>query len=105
MTFARATPEIEAQVAAVFLGFEPKQAQALQTTYERLLEALPTATVDLSWGMPTLRVENVIVVSLLGFTEHNSVFPGPETIELMCEQLQGFSTTKGTIHFEKHQAC
>jgi uncharacterized protein YdhG (YjbR/CyaY superfamily) len=101
----RASAEIMGQVDAVFDSFEPKQSDALQTTFARLLEIMPTATIDMSWGMPTLRTENVSVVSLLGFTNHNSLFPGPQAIEIMGEKLDGFTVTKGTIHFDKHRAC
>ena len=84
---------------SVFLSFPEQQAHALRTTYATLLTLLPHATEDLSWGMPTLRCEGIIVMSLTGFHNHNSLFPGPEAIELMGDDLEGYVVTKGTIHF------
>lgn len=89
---------------SVFSGFPDPQATALRTTYATLLSLLPHATEDLSWGMPTLRCEGMIVVSLLGFRDHNSLFPGPEAIELMGDGLEGYVVTKGTIHFSVDKA-
>lgn len=89
---------------SVFSGFPDPQAKALRTTYTTLLTLLPHATEDMSWGMPTLRCEGMIVVSLLGFRDHNSLFPGPEAIELMGDDLEGYVVTKGTIHFSLDKA-
>jgi uncharacterized protein YdhG (YjbR/CyaY superfamily) len=83
----------------VFSTFPDAQGLALNKTYDTLHSLLPTATEDLSWGMPTLRCEGIIVVSLVGFRNHNSLFPGPEAIELMADHLEGYVVTKGTIHF------
>ena len=107
-----ASAEIPEQVEALFASFPPKQAEALRVTRSRLHELLPTAVEDMSWGMPTLRIglvgsrqPGIIVASLLGFTEHNSLFPGPEAIELMGAKLEGYVVTKGTIHFAKDRPC
>jgi len=51
--------------------------------------------------MPTFRIEGILVVSLMGFTHHNSLFPGAEVQERLGPLLEGYNTTKGTIHFEK----
>jgi uncharacterized protein YdhG (YjbR/CyaY superfamily) len=85
----------------VFSTFPEPQASALRKTYATLRALLPTSTEDLSWGMPTLRCEGLIVVSVLGFKDHNSLFPGPEAIELMADALEGYVVTKGTIHCER----
>jgi uncharacterized protein YdhG (YjbR/CyaY superfamily) len=84
---------------SVFSQFPEKQADALRSTYATVKKLLPTSTADLSWGMPTLRCEGIVVLSLLGFKDHNSLFPGPEAIELMADDLRGYVVTKGTIHF------
>lgn len=88
----------------VFSGFPDSQAAALRATYGTLTSLLPHATEDMSWGMPTLRCEGIIIVSLLGFREHNSLFPGPEAIELMAADLEEYVVTKGTIHFSLDKA-
>lgn len=102
---SQASPEITEQVAALFGTFPEKQRAALTVTRERLHALLPAATEDMSWGMPTLRVCDVIVVSLLGFKGHNSLFPGPDAINRMGSSLDGYTVTKGTIHFDKEVPC
>lgn len=96
--------DVASDVAGVFDSFPGKQSRTLWSVYNTLGELLPASTVDLSWGMPTFRCEGIIITSLLGFANHNSLFPGPEAIESMGDRLSGFTTTKGTIHFDKEKA-
>ena len=84
--------------------FPDKQRAALESVRSTLESLLPDARWDLSWGMPTLRIDGIIVTSLLGFTNHNSLFPGPEVHAVLGEALKGYDTTKGTIHFQKEKA-
>lgn len=85
-------------------SFPESQSRALWGVHNTLQELLPQATIDMSWGMPTFRCEGIIITSLLGFTHHNSLFPGPEAIDLVGDALAGYVTTKGTIHFDKEKA-
>lgn len=91
-------------VDSIIESFPDKQAAALAAVRSQLHDLLPTAIEDLSWGMPTLRVEGIIVLSFLGFRQHNSLFPGPEVQQLLGSALDGYTTTKGTIHFDQHKA-
>jgi uncharacterized protein YdhG (YjbR/CyaY superfamily) len=91
-------------VDSIIESFPEKQAAALAAVRSQLHDLLPTAVEDLSWGMPTLRVEGIIVLSFLGFSHHNSLFPGPEVQQLLGSALDGYTTTKGTIHFDQHKA-
>jgi uncharacterized protein YdhG (YjbR/CyaY superfamily) len=88
-------------IESMIESFPAAQAKALGGVRAHLRALLPSATEDLSWGMPTFRIEGVIVVSYLGFTHHNSLFPGPEVHELMGSALDNYTTTKGTIHFDR----
>ena len=81
-----------------------KQREALEGVRSTLRSLLPTATEDLSWGMPTFRIDGDIVMSFLGFAKHNSVFPGPEVHAILGDALAGYETTKATIHFDKEKA-
>lgn len=91
-------------VESIIESFPAKQAAALSAVRAHLHDLLPTAVEDLSWGMPTLRVEGIIVLSFLGFSHHNSLFPGPEVQGLLGSALDGYTTTKGTIHFDQYTA-
>ena len=88
----------------VLNSFPEKQSRALWSVFNTLRSLLPTSKPDMSWGMPTFRCEGIIVTSLLGFQNHNSLFPGPEVMDLMGDALEGYTVTKGTIHFEKEKA-
>ena len=81
--------------------FPSKQQEALLTTRTRVLWIVPGADEDLSWGMPTLRVDGDILLSLHGFSDHNSVFPGAGAIQALGPHLDGYTVTKGTIHFDR----
>ncbi len=89
------------EVSTVFRSFPDAQRQALVETWCRALALLPGAAQCIAWNMPSLRVDGELVLSILGFREHNSIFPGPGVIEALGEKLAGFTTTKGTIHFDR----
>ncbi|MDC3377170.1 hypothetical protein OAV85_04125 [Candidatus Nanopelagicales bacterium] len=84
--------------------FPPKQQEALLATRTRVLRIVPGADEDLSWGMPTLRIDGDILLSLHGFSGHNSVFPGAGAIQALGSLLDGYTVTKGTIHFDRDRA-
>jgi len=56
-------------------GFDPAQSRALLEVRRRLQTLLPAATQDMSWGMPTFRIEGILVVSLMGFTPPQQPVP------------------------------
>ena len=88
----------------VLNSFPETQSAALWSTLRTLRKLLPQAQEDISWGMPTLRCEGIIITSLMGFHNHNSLFPGSEVHEIMGSALEGYTVTKGTIHFDKDKA-
>ena len=92
------------EVSAAFADHAPAQRAALLGTWSLALSALPGAEQCIAWGMPSLRVDGDLVMSLSGFSEHNSVFPGPGVIERLGGALSGLTVTKGTIHFDRDSA-
>ena len=91
-------------IAEVLNSFPEQQSRTLWSVHHTLETLLPSSEQDMSWGMPTFRCEGMIVTSLLGFKNHNSLFPGPEVMEIMGDALEGYTVTKGTIHFQKEKA-
>lgn len=89
------------EVMTVFREFPDRQRQALVETWHRALAQLPGAEQCIAWNMPSLRIDGELVLSMLGFQGHNSVFPGPGVIDALGEKLAGFTVTKGTIHFDR----
>jgi uncharacterized protein YdhG (YjbR/CyaY superfamily) len=60
--------------------------------------APPPATEVISYGMPAFK-HKAVLVWFAAFSKHCSLFPTASVIEACKNELKGFSTTKGTIHF------
>jgi uncharacterized protein YdhG (YjbR/CyaY superfamily) len=60
--------------------------------------APPEAAETISYRMPAFKYQGVLVW-FAAFSGHCSLFPTAAVIEAFKDELKGFSTTKGTIHF------
>ncbi|HXH51684.1 MAG TPA: DUF1801 domain-containing protein [Terriglobia bacterium] len=60
--------------------------------------APPESTETISYGMPAVKY-NKVLVWFAAFSKHCSVFPTSSVIEALKNELKGFHTSKGTIHF------
>jgi uncharacterized protein YdhG (YjbR/CyaY superfamily) len=58
----------------------------------------PEATETISYGIPAFKHKGVLVW-FAAFSNHCSLFPTAAVIEAFKDELKGFSTSKGTIHF------
>jgi uncharacterized protein YdhG (YjbR/CyaY superfamily) len=58
----------------------------------------PEATETISYGIPAFK-HNGVLVWFAAFSNHCSLFPTASVIEAFKNELKGFSTSKGTIHF------
>ncbi len=56
------------------------------------------ATETISYGIPAFKTDRVLVW-FAAFSEHCSLFPTAVVIEGFKNELKGFSTSKGTVHF------
>lgn len=56
------------------------------------------ATETISYGIPALKHKGVLVW-YAAFSNHCSLFPTASVIEAFKNELKGYSTSKGTIHF------
>jgi uncharacterized protein YdhG (YjbR/CyaY superfamily) len=56
------------------------------------------ATETISYGMPAFR-HNGVLVWFAAFSDHCSLFPTASVIDAFKDDLKGYSTSKGTIHF------
>jgi uncharacterized protein YdhG (YjbR/CyaY superfamily) len=56
------------------------------------------ATETISYRMPAFKHKRVLVW-FAAFSDHCSLFPTAAVIETFKNELKGFSTSKGTIHF------
>jgi len=74
-----------------------------RTTLNKLRAAIrsavpPEATETISYRIPAFRYKGVLVW-FAAFSDHCSLFPTAAVIEAFKNELKGFSTSKGTIHF------
>lgn len=79
-------------------GF-PKDVQELMQQVRRtILSIAPEAKEGISWGMPTFKVEKILV-QFAGHKQHLGFYPWPETIEAFKDKLFDYKTSKGGIQF------
>lgn len=70
----------------------------LQKTRETIAKAAPQATEKLAYGVPTFyQGENLVHFG--AFKKHLGFFPTPGAIQHFAEDLKGYKTAPGTVHF------
>jgi uncharacterized protein YdhG (YjbR/CyaY superfamily) len=79
------------------------QAATLASLRKEIQKLVPGAKEKIFYQMPSFEVGGVILLSYEGFTEHNSIFPGPEAIATLSKDLAKYKTSKGAIQFEKEK--
>jgi uncharacterized protein YdhG (YjbR/CyaY superfamily) len=91
--------DIDAYLATI----PPKPRAALERLRRQIRGAAPQATEGLGWGMPAFR-HHGFLVCFAAFKNHCSLFPMASTlIPAFKQELAGFDTTKGTIHFTEEK--
>ena len=58
----------------------------------------PEATETISYRIPAIKYKGMLVW-FAAFSDHCSLFPTAAVVEAFKDELKGFSTSKGTIHF------
>jgi len=88
-----------------YLAAVPEKPRAALERLRRLVrEAAPEATEGIAWQMPAVKAHGRWLVGYAVFKDHCSFFPmSGALVEVFAEDLQGFVTTKGTIHFTPEQ--
>lgn len=76
------------------------QADALHRVIRTARSLAPDAVDGMSYGMPALRVADRPFVAVIAAAKHLSLFPfSPAAIDMVRDDLKGFSLSKGTIRF------
>lgn len=92
----RGTP---ATVEDYFARFPQPARQALSKIRAAIRSVVPAnATEVISYGIPAFKHQKVLVW-YAAFTDHCSLFPTASVIHSFREELKGYSTSKGTVHF------
>jgi uncharacterized protein YdhG (YjbR/CyaY superfamily) len=83
-----------------YLAGVPEPARStLNEMRAAIRSAVPAeATETISYRMPAFKHKGVLVW-FAAFSNHCSLFPTASVIEAFKNELKGFSTSKGTIHF------
>ncbi len=83
-----------------YLAGVPEPARStLKNVRAAIRSAVPPETIEaISYGMPTFKYKGPLVW-YAAFSNHCSLFPTAAVIEAFKNELKGYSTSKGTIHF------
>ena len=93
------------QFNLILKKFPEKQRRALLETIERVEILFPFAERAIAWGMPTLKIGEDNLCHVMGFKNHNSLFPSSGSIaSLHSDALKNMVVSKGTIHFDLESA-
>src|SRR5690348_3404728 len=86
-------------VAGYFAAVPEPARSALRQIREAIRSVVPPeATEIISYKIPAFKHKKVLVW-YAAFSNHCSLFPTAAVIEQFKDELKGFSTSKGTIHF------
>jgi len=81
--------------------FSKEQQVALLQTIKAVEQQVPKAERTIAWGMPTLKIGEDYLCHVMGFKNHNSLFPSSGSIaQQLKKDLVKFKVSKGTIQFE-----
>ena len=83
-----------------YLARVPEPARSMLNKMRSAIQSAmpPAATETISYGMPAFRHKEALVW-FAAFLDHCSLFPTASVIEAFKKELEGFYTSKGTIHF------
>jgi len=83
-----------------YLARVPKTARsALNKIRAAIRSTVPAGSTEvISYGIPAFKDKKVLVW-YAAFSSHCSLFPTGAIIEAFKDELKGFSTSKGTVHF------
>ena len=83
-----------------YFGSLPDESRAALENLRKVVRTVvPQAIEMISYGVPTFKLNNRMLVSYAGFKKHCSFFPGAGPIEAHRSELKNFPTSKGTIRF------
>jgi len=77
----------------------PEQRAALQRLRKIILETIPGLEECISYGVPSFRLNGRFLLAFGATPKHCAFYPGA-VVEALKEELEGYSTSKGTIRFQ-----
>ncbi len=83
-----------------YLAGVPEPARSTLNKIRAAIQAAvpPQTTETISYRIPAFKYQKVLVW-YAAFADHCSLFPTASVVEAFKNELKGFTTSKGTIHF------
>ena len=82
-------------------GVGEDRRKALQQLRESIRSIVPEAEEGFSYGLPAFRVRGKAIAGFAATANGCSYYPmSGATIATLSEDLEGYETTKGSIHFD-----
>lgn len=75
----------------------------LNALYDLAKQTAPMASENLSWGMPTFKINGKNAFHFAKQKHHIGFYPSPEAIEEFATELADYKTTKGAVQFPDDQ--
>jgi len=72
---------------------------ALEKLRRTIHATVPKAEECINYGVPAFRLNGKLLVAFGAGAAHCSFYPGALPIEVHQDELQGYSTSKGTVRF------
>ena len=91
-----------AAIDAYIAGFPADRAARMAELRSLLRRLAPQATEKISYSMPTLW-QGKNLIHFAAAKNHLGLYPGPAAIEAARDELDGYTTTKGSIHLRWEQ--
>jgi uncharacterized protein YdhG (YjbR/CyaY superfamily) len=83
-----------------YLADVPEPARSTLNKIRALIRSVapPETTETISYRIPAFKYKQVLIW-FAAFSDHCSLFPTAAIVESFKDELKGYSTSKGTIHF------
>jgi len=96
----RATAKAAPKTVSQYLARVPAPARGPLRKIRDAIRSVvpPDATETISYGIPAFKQKRVLVW-YAAFSDHCSLFPTAAVVAEFKDELKGYSTSKGTIHF------
>lgn len=93
-----------ADVTKYLRGFDADQRAALQSVRSVVVADLPTGEEVIAYGIPSIRISGVLVLSYAGFNKHNTIFPGVGApFEGFGPEVEKYRASKGALKFDQYK--
>ena len=88
------------QVDSYLAGVEEPKRSALEALRRTILEVVPEAEEDISYGVPAFRMGGKVIAGFAAFKTHLSYLPfSGSVLGQLGEELAGYQRTLSALHF------